>query len=380
MQQKRLLVLAAGILQVPVIKKAKDMGIYVIAADGNRNAEGLKYADKGIVVNITSEEDVLKVAREERIDGVIHPCSEVAMNVMGRLNDELGLSGITREQAIRATNKHLMREAFEKGGAPSPKSVLTKGVEDAWTQFQKLDGDGILKPSRNSGSRGIAKVIKSGRDEENTSKEEFCRLYDVARNESRDKSVLLEQFIEGPEFSIEIIVWNGRVNVLTVTDKKTTGAPHFVETGHRQPAPLAPGMFEKIEQTLYKAFAAMKIEYGAIHPEFRITKDGKIYFMEIATRMGGDCIGTDLTPLSSGYDFMGMVINICQGKAPDFTKIREPKLAENHYIMTQADLDEFERVKREEPNTIWRVSEIKPISNKPVLKSADRAGYYITIK
>lgn len=103
--QKRLLVLAAGILQVPVIKKAKDMGIYVIAADGNQNAEGLKYADKGIVVNITSEEDVLKVAREERIDGVIHPCSEVAMNVMGRLNDELGLSGITREQAIRATNK-----------------------------------------------------------------------------------------------------------------------------------------------------------------------------------------------------------------------------------------------------------------------------------
>ena len=72
--QKRLLVLAAGILQVPVIKKAKDMGIYVIAADGNQNAEGLKYADKGIVVNITSEEDVLKVAREERIDGVIHPC------------------------------------------------------------------------------------------------------------------------------------------------------------------------------------------------------------------------------------------------------------------------------------------------------------------
>ena len=119
--QKKLLVLAAGILQVPVIKKAKEMGIYVIAADGDPEAVGLKYAEKAIVVNITSEEEVLKVAREEQIDGVIHPCSEVSMNVMGRLNDELGLSGITREQAIRATNKHLMREAFEKGNAPSPK-------------------------------------------------------------------------------------------------------------------------------------------------------------------------------------------------------------------------------------------------------------------
>ena len=81
-----------------------------------------KYADKSICVNITSEEEMLRVAREERIDGVIHPCSEVAMNVMGRINDELHLHGISKEVAIRATNKHLMREAFERCGAPSPKS------------------------------------------------------------------------------------------------------------------------------------------------------------------------------------------------------------------------------------------------------------------
>ena len=94
---KKLMVLAAGILQIPVIKKAKEMGIYVIAADGDPNAVGLQYADKPVVVNITSEEDVLRIAREEGIDGVIHPCSEVSMNVMGRLNDELGLSGVSRE-------------------------------------------------------------------------------------------------------------------------------------------------------------------------------------------------------------------------------------------------------------------------------------------
>ena len=128
---KKLLVLAAGILQVPVIKKAKEMGVYVVAADGDPNAVGLKLADKPIVVNITSEEDMLRVAREEQVDGVIHPCSEVSMNVMGRINDELGLSGISRETAIRATNKHLMREAFEKFGAPSPKSMCFTDVEEA---------------------------------------------------------------------------------------------------------------------------------------------------------------------------------------------------------------------------------------------------------
>ena len=88
--QKKLLVLAAGILQLPVIKKAKELGIYVIAADGNPNAVGLKYADKALVVNITSEEEVLRALRDEQIDGVIHPCSEVSMNVMGELMMSLG--------------------------------------------------------------------------------------------------------------------------------------------------------------------------------------------------------------------------------------------------------------------------------------------------
>lgn len=229
--QKKLLVLAAGILQVPILKRAHEMGIYVIAADGDPNACGLKYADKAIVANITSEEEMLRVAREEKIDGVIHPCSEVSMNVMGRINDELHLSGISKEQAIRATNKHLMREAFEAYGAPSPMSRCFTDVEVAWGSFcTDFTGACILKPSRNSGSRGIAKINS------NIQMDEFARLFEIAKGESRDKQVMLEQFIEGPEFSIEIIVWDGQVNVLTVTDKKTTEAPHFVELGHNQPS------------------------------------------------------------------------------------------------------------------------------------------------
>ena len=113
---KRLLVLAAGILQVPVIKKAREMGYYVVASDGDANAVGLRYADKAIVANITDEEAMLQVALKEKVDGIIHPCSEVSMNVMGYINDSLGFSGISKLMAKRATNKHLMREAFAKYG------------------------------------------------------------------------------------------------------------------------------------------------------------------------------------------------------------------------------------------------------------------------
>ncbi len=317
--QMRLLVLAAGILQVPVIKKAKEMGIYVIAADGDPNAVGLKYADKAIVVNITSEEDVLKVARKEHIDGVIHPCSEVSMNVMGRLNDELGLSGISREQAIRATNKHLMREAFEKGNAPSPKSMLTENAEDAWIHLQNdFSSDGILKPSRNSGSRGIAKV-SLGMD-----KNDFIKAYDIALNESRDKSVLIEQFIEGPEFSIEIIVWNGIVNVLTVTDKKTTGAPHFVELGHNQPSCFSAEDVETLKMAAIAGVKAMGVSNCACHAEAKLM-DGKAYLMEIGARLGGDFISTELTHLSTGIDMVAAAINVALGIEPDLNPKEDPK-------------------------------------------------------
>lgn len=317
--QKKLLVLAAGILQVPVIKKAKEMGIYVIAADGDSNAVGLKYADKAIVVNITSEEDLLKVAHEEHIDGVIHPCSEVSMNVMGRLNDELGLSGITKEQAIRATNKHLMREAFEMGGAPSPKSILTENAEDAWKHLQNdFSTDGILKPSRNSGSRGIAKVSRD------MDKADFINAYNIALNESRDKSVLLEQFIEGPEFSIEIIVWNGKVNVLTVTDKKTTGAPHFVELGHNQPSCYSAEEVEILKAAAVSGVKALGVNNCACHAEAKLM-DGKAYLMEIGARLGGDFISTELTHLSTGVDMVAAAINVALGVEPDLRVKEEPK-------------------------------------------------------
>lgn len=307
---KKILVLAAGILQIPVIKKAKELGYYVVAADGDPNAVGLQYADKPVVVNITSEEEVLYVAREEGIDGVIHPCSEVSMNVMGRLNDELMLSGISRETAFRVTNKHLMRKAFERYGAPSPKSFCFDKPKDAWESFcNEFPNVAILKPSRNSGSRGIAKVLKG------ISKEDFAELFERSKSESRDKTVMLEQFIEGPEFSVEIIVWNGNVNVLAITDKKTTGAPYFVELGHNQPSVFPQIVVEEIKAAAVSGVKALNVNNCACHAEIKV-QDGKAYIMEIGARLGGDFISTELTYISTGIDMVAAAINCALGIEP----------------------------------------------------------------
>lgn len=313
------MVLAAGLLQIDVIEKAKSMGYYVLAVDGNPKAPGFNVADKAICADIVNEETMLKIARDEHVDGVIHPCSEVSMAVMGRINDELGLSGISREQAICATNKHLMRKAFEKGNAPSPKSILAQDAEDAWSRLQnEFDTNAILKPSRNSGSRGIAKVSR------NMDKGDFIRAYDESLNESRDHSVLIEQFIEGPEFSIEMIVWQGEIHVLTVTDKKTTGAPHFVELGHNQPSCFSDADVETLKAAAIAGVKALGVNNCACHAEAKLM-NGKAYLMEVGARLGGDFISTELTHLSTGVDMVAAAIDVALGVEPDLSVKEEPK-------------------------------------------------------
>lgn len=313
------MVLAAGLLQIDVIEKAKSMGYYVLAVDGNPKAPGFNVADKAICADIVNEETMLKIARDEHVDGVIHPCSEVSMAVMGRINDELGLSGISREQAICATNKHLMRKAFEKGNAPSPKSILAQDAEDAWSRLQnEFDTDAILKPSRNSGSRGIAKVSR------NMDKGDFIRAYDEALSENRDHSVLIEQFIEGPEFSIEMIVWQGDIHVLTVTDKKTTGAPHFVELGHNQPSCFSATDVETLKAAAVAGVRALGVNNCACHAEAKLM-NGKAYLMEVGARLGGVFISTELTHLSTGIDMVAAAIDVALGVEPDLSAKEEPK-------------------------------------------------------
>ena len=340
---KKLLVLAAGILQVPVIKKAREMGFYVIATDGNPAAVGLPLADKAIEANITDEEVMLRIARKEQIDGVIHPCSEVSMNVMGRINDELGLSGISRDTAIRATNKHLMRQAFEQGGAPSPKSFCTNNADEAWSIFvnEFSRSTAILKPSRNSGSRGVAKIAyphpssfsaslrkrpsaERPEGKGDTAKEEFVALFERAMNESRDKSVMIEQFIEGPEFSVEIIVWQGEAHVLTVTDKKTTEAPFFVELGHNQPSVFPKEMQARLKEAAVAGVKALGLDNCAAHAELKLMY-GEPYLMEIGARLGGDFISTELTHLSTGVDMVAAAIDVALGIEPDLRPKEAPK-------------------------------------------------------
>ena len=130
---------------------------------------------------------------------------------------------------------------------------------------------------------------------------------------SLNGEAIVEEFIEGREISVEMISQNGVHHALQITDKTTTGAPHFVELAHHQPSTLPADMQTRIFAITRRALDALGLTNGASHSEYRITKEGRVVVMEIAGRMGGDFIGSDLVQLSTGYDFLKGVIEVALG-------------------------------------------------------------------
>lgn len=368
------MVLGAGILQVPVIKKAREMGVYVIAADDDPEAVGLKYADKCIVgKHLFNLEVMLAVARNEKIDGVIHPCSEVAMNTMGYINEKMELPGIDLRTALRVTNKEKMRRAFERGGAPSPKSFGAVSFESALMAARKIDGAIIVKPSRNSGSRGITKLPTG------YSEAELKFAVDRAISESRDRSAMIEQFVDGPEFSVEIIVWNKEVNVLQVTDKKTTGAPYFVELGHSQPSMFPKEIVDTVKQAAVMGVKALQVNNCACHAEVKVL-DGQAYIMEIGARLGGDFISTELTHLSTGIDMVAAAINVALGDKPNLEPIAEPQgVAIRYFTPVPGKVVSIENTEALNRTDVFDAEiYVKPGDDvREVKSSLDRSGHVI---
>lgn len=364
----KLVILGTNEYQNPLIIRAKELGYETHVFGWKTGAIGEKTADVYHNVNIMDYDKLWEEVQKINPCGVASIASELAMHPMNYLLRKMGIPCNSLETEKIATNKYLMRCAMHDAGIDGPRFTLVEKNFDKEV-LKDFEYPLIIKPVDLSSSRGVMKI---------DTPEKLDEAIQYAMEWSKTKQCILEEFIEGQEYSGESIAYDGKYKLLVVTEKSTTGAPHFVETGHKQPANLSPNVLKKVEDTLYKAFVSMGIKYGAVHPEFRITKEGRICFMEIGARMGGDCIGSDLVPISSGYDYMGMVIACGCGKKPSFEKIREPKEARIKYIITQKDYEEYLKIKRETPEIIQRHSDITEITENPILKSADRAGYYIT--
>ena len=188
---------------------------------------------------------------------------------------------------------------------------------------------------------------------------------------------MVEEYIEGPEFSAECISHEGVHTLLTVTQKFTTGAPHFIETGHIEPAPLSKEMLARVEKEIFIGLSALDIRMGAAHAEFRISPDGRVRIIEIGSRMGGDCIGSHLVQGSTGIDFVRAVIDTAEGSAPDLTPTTPPRASAVRFVFDEADLAVLERIRSTHPSALTYVSEMAPLGVRAVTDSGSRLGFYL---
>lgn len=294
---KSIFILGASRLQVPAIKKAKEKGLFVYALDYDPNAEGLQYADKYLNISTIDKEAVLKAALEYKPDFIITSTSDMPVRTVSWVNEKLGRpSDISYEGAICATDKVAMRKRMKECGVPIPEYHEIKNLEEFLEVASIMQDRFILKPADNAASRGVVLIDKR----HNPNLEE---IYRYSTQYSRSGEALVEEFMIGPEVSVESYTIDSEPHIITITDKIVTELPFFVELGHTEPSRLTPEQQEDIINVASDAIRAIGMRNGPNHTEIKVTSTGA-KLVEIAARLGGDFITSRLVPLSTGVDMI----------------------------------------------------------------------------
>ena len=305
---KKLLILGAGIYQVPLIKTAKAMGIQTIVASIPGNYPGFELADKVCYENTTDHQKILEIAKAEGIDGIVTAGTDVAVITIGKVCDELGLKGLSAEAAECATDKLLMKQCYEKHGVRSARfRRISFDDADYAETVSELTLPVMFKSVDSSGSRGITKV-------DDPSGFEAARQ-NVLDN-TRSDYFIVEEYVDGEEFGAQAFVQDGKLEfILPHGDyvfKGDTGVP----VGHFAPYDLAPEVIEDARKQLEGAARAMKLDNCAINADF-ILSGGKTYVLELGGRSGATCLA-ELVSIYYGFDYYEKIIRVAIGEKVDF--------------------------------------------------------------
>lgn len=301
------MIVGASVLQLPAILKAKEMGLYVGVADYNPQATGIQYADEFFNASTMDENAVLSAAIKFKPDGIMTLATDMPMRGVAKVSEKLGLHSISYDTAIKATDKFEMIKAFKAYDVASPWFFTVDSLEELKVLENQLTYPCIMKPTDNAGSHGV--VLAHGF-------EDLLQSYEYSRASARHGRVIIEEYLQGDEVSVEVMVVDGIVNILQITDKLTTGAPHFVEMGHSQPSRHSLETQKAIKDLAVQACKAVGIDQGPAHVEMMVTKRGPV-MIELGARMGGDNITTSLVPLSTGIDMVKATIDVAMGNQPD---------------------------------------------------------------
>lgn len=362
---KKIAIIGASYLQVPLIIKAKSMNLETHVFAWKCGDEGETIADYFYPISTVEKEKIFIKCQEIGIDGICSIASDLATITVNYVAEKMGLIGNSYETTNSSTNKFAMKQCFFNNKIPSARFLLL----DKNSTVKNLDFHFpvIVKPTDRSGSRGITKVKTF---------DDLAKSIENAKAQSFEKKVLVEEFINGQEYSVEFITFHRKHYFLALTKKFTTGEPHFIETGHVEPTNIDRKKLEEIKKIVCFVLDSIGFENGASHTEIKIDKDGKIYIIEIGGRMGGDLIGSSLVPISTGIDFVKAVIQVALNEPPDLTPKNLPRVSAVRFVFSEHDILILEHLKKDHPELLvdYKINKISP---DPILDSSNRYGYFL---
>ena len=305
---KRLLVLGAGPAQLGLLRSARDRGLYVVACDRDSSAPGFRYADRRAVVSTEDEPGIDRLARAERIDGIVAPGIDWPVAIAARIADRLGLAHpMDPTTAAIAVSKLRQRECFAAAGVAQPRwQLLGRGEAAA-----DIAPPCVVKPPDRQGQRGLSFV-------EDVS--ELGTAIVRAAEASRLGTVLVEELADGPEVTVNAFSTGGAFHPLTVTDRLLAAPPAFgVALAHAWPSTVADNA---VVDAARDAAAAVGVRNGPTYTQVRITADGP-KVMELAARLGGGH-DAELCRVAIGIDLNDLALAAALGEAADVPLSRRP--------------------------------------------------------
>ncbi len=319
---KKILILGANNSQVQLIRAAKAEGYYVVVCDYANDNPGLPFVDKHYQISYLDTEEVLSIARQEQIDGVIGN-TDPAMPVVAYIAEQLGLVGNTQESINKLISKAAFRQIQEQAGLYCPKHIESDDCSIAEAQLEKLDYPIIVKPNECSGSQGTTKIFKN-------QQERFRDAFQACKEISHDGMVTVEEYVETPSLEMiegdvfvlgDEILWNGLFNI-----RRSVMAPMLPMT-KIFPVICTPDELSVIKRDVPKAFKEAGVRHGEYNIELYFTADRELFIIEINPRQGGNRI-PQLIERHTGIDFNRLLVTTAVGDNSYYTAVRDmsPKI------------------------------------------------------
>ncbi len=378
-----ILILGAGLMQKPAILSAKEAGFTVHVIDADEKAVAIPFADEFRKIDLKDKEGILAYAKElkasqQGLAAVFTAGTDFSASV-SYVCEALGLPAHSHQAAINASVKTVMRQCFADKGVPSP-AFMKVGKEDInssllKTVLQKMAFPLVVKPVDNMGARGCRMV---------RSQEEFMPALEIAVKCSRTGYAIVEEYMEGPEFSIDALVYNGSFTVTGFAIRHIKYPPYFIEIGHTMPAELDKKMHDELISVFALGAKALGLSCGAAKADIKYTEKGPM-IGEIAGRLSGGYMSGWTYPYASDLNLTKQGILIAAGREPeDLLKRRQPvdytpsqlcQSAEKPYELFEVPClrTSAERAWMSIPGTVKYIENIKDYSDRAVFDVLPRA-------